>query len=162
MWHRNPWALGNLFNHPPFGGLPHCVVIPFSYPEAWLSDDRQAPLLPHAGSAQMGLAFWSIRPINVGEEAWFDYRLSPVVVESGDDIDFQYPHWYHPVDPEAVLADVLVTGSVAAGSVEHSTIDTARTIEGKWAGTVDTSCNPQQRSQWVPAVCARCRASPKL
>lgn len=64
----------------------------------------------------MGLAFWAIRDIAAGEEAWFDYRLSPVIVECGDDIDFQYPSWYHPVDPDAVLGDVEASIRRSAGN----------------------------------------------
>jgi len=144
VWHESEWAIGNLFNHPPFGVLPHCMVVPFPYLDMRCGVMKQTT----------GLAFWCIRGLAAGEEAFLDYRLSPVVVEQGDDIDFQYPHWYHPVDLAVLLADVeaqaVVRSHKASSSQQKSINGTAA------ASAVDIIAVPS-----LPP-CRVCGPPPKL
>lgn len=128
LWHGNRLAVGNFLNHPKQGQLPNCVPMVFHWP-CWQQLEQLSPafwarLVPHVvlgekgqlvrtpsgGIGQddqatfpawphMGMAMFSLRGIQPGEELLLNYRLSA-----------PFPSWYVPVDDAELEAALDAEG----------------------------------------------------
>lgn len=135
IWHGNRLAVGNLLNHPPKTRLPNCVPIPFRW-STWQDLGEATPaawgrLLPHvvlrAGKVvrtasgdrtegsdvtfppwpHLGMAFVAVRPVEEGDELFWNYRLTPRATAA----EATFPSWYAPVDEDAFESAVLGVSS---------------------------------------------------
>ena len=99
---QNPFALGNMVNHPPRGMVPNVMPCAFNVQRSFPA--HLQPYVPNVLSKKLSvihrmhpylmpsLVLVSTRAIEDGDEIFLNYRYNPASAD--------IPSWFHPIDVE--------------------------------------------------------------